>query len=274
MGALLGLLGAFSITGNEIFSRRISSEFSAIAAAAIASLLAAATTVLIAVGIGGEWVTRDLLLGAVSGIGYGIGLASYLAGLRVSSSAVMGPVVASLFVLLPFTYASAVEGAPPVLGFLGAALVLVGLGFVTMGGGAASNVRAGLLIGIQSGLGYGIGSALLIDIGDSSGQWPIVAQRLAAFATIAGFALLRRQPVFPPRRFFGWALAAGVFGSLSSVFVLLGYGVNATATSVTASLFPASSVAAGRLLFGDAVNRPQVVGLVVVLFGTAAIVVA
>jgi|DEB0MinimDraft_10_1074344.scaffolds.fasta_scaffold00699_10 drug/metabolite transporter (DMT)-like permease len=274
MGALLGLLGAFSITGNEIFSRRISDEFSAIAAAAIASLLAAVTTVFVALAIGGSWVTRDLLIGALSGVGYGAGLASYLTGLRVSSSAVMGPTVAALFVLLPFSYAASVDGVPSAFGFLGSGLVLTGLGFVTIGGGAASNVRAGVTIGIRAGLGYGIGSALLIEISEDSGQWPIVAQRLAAFVTIAGFALLRHQPVFPPRRYTGWAIAAGVFGSLSSVFVLLGYAVNAAATSVTASLFPASSVAAGRVLFGDAVNRAQVVGLVIVLFGTVAIVLA
>lgn len=272
MGALFGLLGALSITGNEVFSRRISSNFSAIAAAAIASLLASATTVLIAIGIDSSWVSRDMGLGALSGVGYGVGLATYLTGLRVSSSAVMGPMVAGLFVLLPFSYAAMVEGAPPILGFVGAALVLTGLGFVTIGGSPASNVRVGIILGLQAGLGYGIGSALLIEISESSGQWPIVAQRFSAFVTIAVFALARHQPVFPPPRFAGWAVAAGVFGSLSSVFVLLGYGVNAVATSITASLFPASSVAAGRILFGDAVSRAQVVGLVIVLAGTIAIV--
>ena len=49
------------------------------------------------------------------GIGFGIGIAAYLLGVRVSSSAVIGPTVAALATLIPFLYAAVVEDLPPVL---------------------------------------------------------------------------------------------------------------------------------------------------------------
>lgn len=61
---------------------------------------------------------------------------------------------------------------------------------------------------------------------------------------------------------------------MASVFLLAGLAVNPAATSVTATVYPATSVAAGRAFFGDSVSRVQIVGLVVVIVGTIAIVLA
>mgnify|MGYP001309782469 CR=1 FL=1 len=71
----------------------------------------------------------------------------------------------------------------------------------------------------------------------------------------------------------GLALIVG-FQVRIAALLLAGFTFNAAATSVTASLFPATSVAAGRLFFGDAVNRAQVTGLVIVIIGTITIVIA
>ena len=274
MGALLGLIAAVCITLTEFFSRRVSDEIGPLASAAAASITAAATVIPIALVVGGDPTGQDLVLGACSGVGFGIGIAAYLQGVRISSSAVIGPTVAALATLIPFLYAAVVEDVPPALAWIGAATVVVGLLFVTIGGDVASNVRGGLPIGIVSGLGYGIGTAFLVDVTDDAGAWPVASQRGMAFVTIIIWALIRRRPLLPPMRFAPQSTAAGLFGGISTALVLAGFTFNAPATSVTASLFPATSVAAGRLFFGDAVNRAQVIGLAIVILGTIAIVVA
>ena len=274
MGALFGLLASFSITGMEFFSRKITNEVGPIVAAAAASFVAALATLAIAIVDTGEILTRDLLLGAGSGLGFGLGLCTYLQGLRISSSAVIGPTVASLSAVIPFLYAALTDQAPPVLGYVGAGLAIVGLILVTVGGSEASNVAGGLPVGIVSGIGYGVGTTLLISVDEASGSWPIATQRGAAFVAIATFAILRRRPVFPPRRFAGHATIAGLIAALASVFLLAGLAISPAATSVTATVYPATSVAAGRAFFGDAVARVQIVGLVVVIAGTIALVLA
>ncbi len=274
MGALFGLLTSFSITSSEFFGRRITNEIGPIVAASAISALAAIVTVVIAVAVEGDPTPADLLRGGASGISFGVGMTFYLQGVRVSSSAVVGPVVAALSTLIPFTYGSIVEEVPPALGLAGAATAVVGLLFVTMGGSEASNVGEGLPMGIVSGLGYGSGTALLIDVSSDSGAWPLVTQRGVAFFAIASFALVCRRPLIPPQRLAGHALGAGLFAGCSSALLLAGLNANAPAASVTASLFPASSVAAGRVFFRDSVSVLQFVGLLIVIGGTVAIVLA
>jgi drug/metabolite transporter (DMT)-like permease len=113
-----------------------------------------------------------------------------------------------------------------------------------------------------------------VDVTDDAGVWPVASQRGMAFITIIVWAMLRKRPLLPPVRFAPQSTAAGLFGGLSTALLLAGFTFNAAATSVTASLFPATSVAAGRLFFGDAVNRAQVIGLVIVIVGTITIVIA
>lgn len=272
MGALFGLMAAMSISTTEFFCRRVTNEVGPIVAASVTSLLAAVTALVIAVVTDGSAVTRDLLLGAASGLGFGVGMSTYLQGVRVSSSAVVGPTSAALTALIPFTYAAVAEEAPAALGYLGAGLAITGLMFVTIGGSAATNVTAGLPFGTMSGLGYGLGTLALIKVGDDSGSWPIVIQRITAFGAIATFALTRKRPILPPRQYAPAALGAGLFAGLSSVLGLIGLSANAAAASVTITLFPAGSVLIGRVLFRDAVTRAQVVGLAIVIAGTIAIV--
>jgi len=274
MGALLGLLTSFSITSTEIFSRRITNEIGPIVATSIVSLVAAITTVVVALATDGTIIARDMILGGLSGICFGVGMATYFEGLRISSSAVMGPTVASLSALIPFGWAAVSDAAPPLLGYVGAAAAVVGLLLVTTGGAAASNVRGGLPFGLASGTGYGVGTSLLIDVSDSAGSWPLVSQRVIAFALIAGFAMARRRPLVPPGRFVVEGTIAGTVSGTSSVLLLAGLTANPAAASITATLFPAWSVAAGRVLFKDSVSRIQVLGMMVVIGGTIAIVAA
>ena len=105
----------------------------------------------------------------------------------------------------------------------------------------------------MSGLGYGIGTAFLVDVTDDAGVWPVSSQRCMAFITIILWAMLRKRPLLPPVQFAPQSTAAGLFGGLNAA-LLLANTFNAAATSVTASLFPATGVAAG-LFFGDAVGR-------------------
>ncbi len=271
---MFGLLTSLTITTAEFFGRRITNEIGPIVAASAISLVATISTLVVAILAGGDLIGHDLLLGAFSGVAFGVSMTVYLQGLRVSSSAVIAPMVAALTTLIPFTYGSIVEGALPMIGLVGAGAVILGLLFVTMGGSEASNVRQGLLLGTIAGSGYGVGTALLIGVSADSGSWPVVSQRGVSFIAIVAYALVRRRPLVPPRRLAVSAGTSGVFAALSSVLLLVGLNANAPAASVTASLFPASSVVAGRLFFGDSVSRSQVLGLGTVICGTLGIVLA
>lgn len=274
MGALFGLLAALTITSGDFFARRVTNEIGPVVTASATSLVATATALVFALLTDGSLLAGDMLLGALSGIGFGLGISTYLHGVYISSSAVVAPVNASLATLIPFTYASITDAVPPALGLAGAGAAIVGLLFVTIGGSNASNVRGGLPVAAMSGIGYGVGTIFMINLDEASGNWPLVSQRGVAVLVVVVYALARRRPLLPPRRFAPNVIAGGFFAGMSSILLLAGLALNAPAASVTVSLFPAAAVVSGRLFFGDSVSRAQVIGLLIVVAGTFAIVLA
>lgn len=272
MGAFLGLLTSFSITGSEMFGRRVSNELGPSVAAAGASVFAAIVGVVVALVIPGALIGRDLLLGAASGVGFGFGMVTYFQGVRVASSAVIAPTVGALSTVVPFGYTAVVDAVPSSLAIGGAIAAVMGLVLITAGGAPASNVRVGLRWGVVAGVAYGLGSVFIIETTSAAGAWPAVSQRAVAFTIVLGLALSRRRRLWPPATLRLPMVGTGVLAACASLCLLAGLQADPAAASVTASLFPATSVAGGRLLYGDSVATAQTAGLLVVLAGVIAVV--
>ncbi len=222
--------------------------------------------------VGGDFRSRDVLLGALSGLGFGIGMSSYYSGLQRASSAVVAPLTATLSALVPFAYTAATQGAPARIAYVGVLVAVVGLVLLTAGGQTGANVRAGLQWGLLAGMSYGTGQTLVIDVSSESGAWPAASQRLAALSVIWALAARSHVSPLPPHGFRLGTIAAGVFAALSTVLFLGAVQFDATPAVVTASMFPAVTVTVGYLYFGDSVSRAQLAGLVAVLVGVALVV--
>ena len=113
---------------------------------------------------------------------------------------------------------------------------------------------------------------MLIGTSPSGGPWPAVAQRVVACLLTVVAAMVVRSPVMPRGAVRWTALWSGVFGGIASVLYLLGIQVDVLPAAVTGAMFPAVSVALGRLVFGDSVRPVQVLGLGLVLAGVAGVV--
>ncbi len=223
--------------------------------------------------IASEFGWRDVAIGAMSGVGLALGLACYLGGLARSSSAVVAPVVATLSAVVPFGYTVVRGATSSTWAVSGAAVAVAGLILVTAGGEPVANVGAGVRWALASGLGYGFGLAVVIEVSEESGAWPAVAQRAAAMVLMV-LVVSRSQGHAPLTGVRMLGVAAGTVAALSTVFYLLGVQADPTPAVVTASMFPAVTVGVGRVVFGDSVSRLQVLGLGVVLIGVTAVVAA
>jgi drug/metabolite transporter (DMT)-like permease len=273
MGALFGALAALSIGLADLFSRQIVNRRGPNVAAMMIQAVATVASLVLVLVIASEFGWRDVGIGAVSGIGLAVGLACYLGGLARSSSAVVAPIVATLSAVIPFVYAVARGASSSVLAVSGVAVAVGGLVLVTAGGEPVANVGAGSRWAVASGLGYGFGLSVVIEASVASGAWPAVGQRAAAMVLMV-LVVARSQHRVPLVGVRLLGIAAGVIAALSTVFYLLGVQADATPAVVTASMFPAVTVAVGYAVFGDSVSRTQVVGLGVVLVGVTAVVAA
>lgn len=273
MGAVYGALAALSIGLADLFSRQIVLRRGPNVAAMMIQVVATLASLAMVPVIASRFGWRDVAIGALSGIGLALGLAAYLGGLARSSSAVVAPIVATLSAVIPFGYAVA-RGAPSSgWAVSGAMIAVAGLVLVTAGGEPVANVAAGTRWALAAGLGYGFGLSVVIEADESSGAWPAVGQRAAAMLIMV-LVVSRSQARVPLVGVRTLGVAAGVVAALSTVFYLLGVQADPTPAVVTASMFPAVTVAVGRMVFHDSVSRVQALGLGVVLVGVTAVVAA
>lgn len=268
MGVLLGSLCAICIGVSDLFARVTMRKATVLATTVSLQLLAILTSGVAVLVFGGVFHSRDLIIGLVSGGGIGAGLLLYYAGLHRSTATIVSPTAAVVQAVITFGYA-ALRGEPPSrLASISAVVAGIGLLLVTVGGhGKAGNPRAGLMLGALSGLAYGFGFSIVIEAASDAGAWPALGQRLTAAVLLATLAVSRRGPLLPPRSTALTALAMGVIAGLSTISYVAGLRYDAAGAVVTASMFPATSVAGGYLAFRDPVSRRQLVGLAVVLIG-------
>lgn len=272
MGALFGTLSACTIGISDLFGRRLVRSSSPLTASVTISAVAAVISLLAVGAFGSTLLLSDFGLGAVSGIGLGVGLASYYAGMTRSSSTVVTPVVAALSAIIPFGYAVVAGRDASLYALVGAAVAVAGLVLITVGGGGVHHVRAGLVWGAVSGFAYGMGFAVVIDASDGAGALPALGQRIAATVVTVGLAMRQGVGLAPPAGARRTALIGGTLAGLSTVLYLAGVRADATAAVITTSMFPAFTVAIGRTAFGDPVSRLQAAGIAVALGGIVLVV--
>ncbi len=271
MGVVFGLLTAFAIGLSDLFGRRVVHRTGPVSAGVPMQAVAFVTAIGTVAFVASEWSIKDVLIGCLSGLGLGVGLGCYYAGLNRASSALVAPPVATLSAVIPVGY-SVLRGAEPsALVWIGTAVCLGGLILITAGSRGSASVAVGLGWGILSGLGYGFGLSIVLEASDASGSWPAAAQRVAAFFLLLIVARRTGVNSVPKGDLRLWALLAGIMAGLSTVFYLIGVAADETSTVVTASLFPAVSVIVGRLVYADEVRTTQALGVAVVILGVIAV---
>lgn len=272
MGALLGLLSSLMIGLSDLFGRKIV-RVAGVASGSLTLQLAAMSTALLSVVLfGGVLSAHDVLIGLVSGICMGVALGAYYRGITVSSATIVSPIVATLSAIIPFGYAVVQGSSPTVLAIIGSVIAIAGLIVITTGGGVVTrSVQKGLWWAAASGIAYGIAFAVVLEATDEAGPWPAVWQRVGGATVLFLVVRQRSGTALPPKGSRVSGVLAGVFAGLCSVAYIAGVRIDASATVITASTFPAASVAVGKLAFDDPLSRRQIAGLMIVLLGVVGV---
>lgn len=267
MGLVFGLLTSLCIGGSDLFGRRVVIARGPLVTGLAIQFVAIFTALAATLIVPSVFSWDDAFVGLLSGLGLGLGLLWYFTGLTRSSSTVVAPLVATLSAVIPFLYAVARGASPTALAVVGAVVAMFGLALITVGGGLADHVGAGVRWGIASGLAYGFGLSVAIEASDAGGSWPAMTQRVSAFALMAVAVLVEQYEPLPPRGLRTSAVASGIFAGLSTVFFLLGLEADPTAAVVTSSLFPVVTVVVGRYVYHDDVVTRQIGGIALVVLG-------
>ncbi|GAP52540.1 EamA family transporter [Streptomyces azureus] len=204
--------------------------------------------------------TADLLWGALSGVGSGMAMRFLNRGLSRGAMSVVVPVSAVTGVALSVLCGVLVLGdRPGALAWLGIAVTVPALWFVSGGGGGAGK---GTADGLLASAGVAVQYLALGQAGAGSGLWPVAAGRVAAVLVLLPDAVRHARRLKLPPGHCVQALLIGAGAALGLVLYLLGAQRQLLAVAVVlASLYPALPVILGLALLHERISQRQALGL-------------
>jgi len=268
----LGLLSAISWGGGD-FCGGLASKRSPVLGVILVGYLTGVPLFALAALLRGEAAPGGAVLAwsMAAGLSGTIGLAALYRGLAIGRMALVAPVSAVLAAAIPVVFGALTEGPPPALKVAGIALALAGIWLVARSGASGAD-RAGLLLALAAGAGFGA-FFVLIHLGGREGTfWPLVAARTTAAALVLAAALLGGRPWRPVRRDLPLIALSGVLDAGGNAFFLLASQAGRLdAAAVLSSMYPAGTILLAALLLRERVSRPQGLGIAALLAATVLI---
>jgi drug/metabolite transporter (DMT)-like permease len=197
----------------------LSDFFAARAARSTASLTVTRTAVAVSMVLApvfllvvrSHWIRRDIGIAAGSGIFMITGLMLLYRGYSVARMGVVAPLSSVLIAAVPAVWDLLNGRRPSALALAGMVVGLVALVLTSYTPGGSGSVTQGALLGIASGLGFGVAFTLMGEVSKKAGLSTVIVQRLVGFTLLAVIGAVRKEPFFAPsgtgRRY---AIATGV----------------------------------------------------------------
>ena len=189
---LLGLGAALAYGTSDFLGGLLARRIHFGLVSVIGATAAFGVTLLAALVVGGAAPTPSaLVLGAISGVGGGLGTMALYRGLGRGQMGIVAPLSALGTAALPVLIGVILGDRPSVAAWAGVALALPAVWLVSTS--ASSDGGGSLGAGVIDGLLAGVGFALLLTglglAGDASGLWPVVASQAMA-SIVLGIVLM------------------------------------------------------------------------------------
>jgi drug/metabolite transporter (DMT)-like permease len=248
-------------------TRRTSATLAVIAIAQLAGAAALLPALML---LPGEPSATAAGIGALAGLAGSAGLVLYFRGLARGPMGVVAPLSALTSAGLPMVVGMmAGESTGPVtLG--GVAVALLAIGLATAGTSRDRAAIGGLLLGIGSGVGFGVFFVALNATPPDSGLWPLLAARVASVVVFGSWVLARRSPQEAPWRRWGLIVLSGTTDMVANILFLLAIRDGALSVSaVLVSLYPVVVVVLARLLLRERLSWLQATSVALALTASA-----
>ena len=238
------LLGAGDLLGG-IVSRR----GNPLAVAGWSQAAGVPILLVLVVFVDGEPLRRDLVLGAIAGIGSAVGVSVMYRGFVHSAVSVVAPTASTTATVIPIAVGIAVGERPSQVMAIGLALAVVAIILIGRTGSTSVNVRSGLAHGAVAGVGFGAMVIVYSMTSPESGVWSVVGGRVSGSLAVLGFLAISGsvwrlshsnvQPTLLVGVLTTAGLAAFVIAAQTSALIVLGVALAMipTFTAVLAVIF-------------------------------------
>ena len=214
---------------------------------------------------------RDMLwAGLASLLGLG-GLILLYRALASGQMTIAAPVSAVFAALIPVIFAFVTEGLPSVTTLMGFLLAFIAVWLISQNDGSKFRFSfSDLRLPLASGLFFGLYFVAIHQATLNAFFWPLVSARGSGLIAIGSFALLRHQPVMPPRDLWGPVILNGILDiGGNGFYVLAARTGRLDVAAVLGALYPASTVLLAWMFLKERISWIQMIGI---LFAVAAII--
>ena len=271
MGILLGVVAAILLGVSDFCAARASRSIHSLTVTRTALGVSAILMTLLLTMVTSRWTSRDTLIGALSGLSMMTGLALLYRGYSIAKMGAVAPSSSVVLSAVPVLWDATHGRYPGALGLVGIGLGLIGVVAATWDPSGSGSTRLGLLLGVTSGVFFGVAFTLMSETDKSAGLSPAVAQRAAGFAVLMLVATRHRIPVLatrdPERR---WAIATGIAGGVAIAALQLGFQRgDAGPVGVASSQFASVAVVLAAVFSKEKLRTMQWLGVAVAGIGVA-----
>ncbi len=268
MAILLGALASVLIGLADFFGRYGTRRANAVSATATMMLVGAVTTAAFFTFVSSAYSTRDVLLGAGSGLFIGFALALLYESMSISSAALAGPIVALGSSLIPLGWDLALGNVPTAVALAGALLAVASIAVITFSPSLVGRRGRGAKLAVASALLVGAAFVMLGEASADGGVWTPFVQRVVAFAMLAGLAVQRRLPIFVAPRLRPVMTASGFCGGLAIIVFISGTRRGSLGeVAVAASMYPVVTSVLAATFDDDTLTARQLLGIAGVIAG-------
>lgn len=159
-----------------------------------------------------EWIAHDVVIGMLSGLFMISGLMLLYEGYAVARMGIVAPLASVLLAMVPVLWDLINGVRPGPVAGAGMVLGLVALVLTSYTPGGRGSVVLGAILGVSSGVVFGVAFTLMGEVGEASGLLPVILQRLSGFSLLAIIGLFRNEPFFADGIGRRYAVGAGVLG--------------------------------------------------------------
>ena len=243
-----------------LFSRRASPWPVAVAGQASAAFCVGCLSLL----IGGTVTGDDWGWGAAAGFANGIGAAFLYRGLARGRMSVVAPISALGAALVQVAAGLIAGDRPSMPAWVGIVIALPAIYLISQvqESSEASSAGSGLVDGIIAGLGFGALFAMLGQIGDDAGLYPLALSQCTSVAAVVVIAFAFREPWVPRKRAHARGVVMGPILMLAlGAFVYATHSGMLTLVAVITALYPAMTVLLAAVVLREHIHRVQTIGL-------------
>lgn len=225
---------------------------------------------LLLLAVESQWILRDALIGAASGVAMTSGLLLLYRGYSVARMGVVAPMSSVLLAAVPVVTDLLRGSRPSTLGAIGMGVGIVALVLTSYHPGGAGSVSLGAILGIGSGVLFGIAFTLMGEVSEAAGLMPVLMQRLTGLSMLAIVFPFGTAPFIADGTSRRPAVVAGCFAVIAIAALQIAFQKGSSGpVSVAASQFATAAVVLSVLFNRERMRWWQATGVAATAIGVS-----